>query len=76
LAVLNKKSYGQASSSNSNARTSQSPERWLPFKNSNFQKMKQRTLLTTIICLITFISFGQIDPNNVPKPPTEKLKIF
>ncbi|MDQ6888722.1 MAG: hypothetical protein M3Z56_00370 [Bacteroidota bacterium] len=38
--------------------------------------MKQRTLLTAITCLITFISFGQIDPNNVPKPPTEKLKIF
>ncbi len=38
--------------------------------------MKQRILLIAISCLVTFISTGQTDPNNVAKPPAEKLKIF
>ncbi len=38
--------------------------------------MKQRILLIAISCLVTFISSGQTNPNNVPKPPSEKLKIF
>ncbi len=38
--------------------------------------MTQRISLMAICCFITFISWGQTDPNNVPKPPTEKLKIF
>ncbi len=38
--------------------------------------MKQRILLIAISCLVTFISSGQTNPNNVAMPPVEKLNVF
>jgi len=38
--------------------------------------MKQKISLIAILCFLTLITLAQTDPNNVPKPPTERLKIF
>jgi len=35
-----------------------------------------RCLFTLLFFFTAFKSFGQTDPNNVPKPPTSKLKIY
>ncbi len=38
--------------------------------------MKQSIFLFVLSFLLTSISVGQVDPNNVLKPPIDKLKIF
>lgn len=38
--------------------------------------MKFLFALLLLLCSTTFKSFGQTDPNNIPKPPTAKLKIY
>ena len=38
--------------------------------------MKKQLILFLLSFLITHLLLGQTDPNNVPKPPIEKLKIF
>ena len=38
--------------------------------------MKKQIILLVLSWLITQLSYGQTDPDNVPKPPIEKLKIF
>jgi hypothetical protein len=49
----------------------------LAFKTiTRLKKMKQKIPLFAVLCLIILKTFGQTDPNNVPKPPTEQLKIF
>lgn len=39
-------------------------------------KMKKYIILLGVSWFITQLSFGQTDPNNLPRPPIEKLKIF
>jgi hypothetical protein len=38
--------------------------------------MKKQLILFLLSFLITHLLLGQTDPNNIPKPPIEKLKIF
>lgn len=38
--------------------------------------MKSNLFLILILVPVTTLCWGQTDPDNVPKPPTEKLKIF
>jgi len=44
-----------------------------PYKKSIMQK---RLFISALLAITTLIVTAQTDPNNIPRPPVEKLKIF